>query len=391
MAIIESFIDTDLYKLTMQQAVLHLFPGAEVEYRFKCRNQKADLHSIKSDLEWQIGQLANLSLTREEEEYLRGIRFLKPDYIDFLIHFKFNPTKYVSVQRIYEPPGGLEIIIKGPWLQTILFEVPILAIINQLYYYNHRPAGSDFVKGYEVLREKIKLVKESPYRISLLEFGTRRRYSAEWQARVLNDLKRSDIGLIGTSNVDLARRFNLTPMGTMAHEFLQAGQALGPNLRNSQIFALDSWVKEYRGDLGIALTDVIGIEAFLKDFDLYFCKLYDGVRHDSGDPFIWAKKMTDHYRKMGINPITKTFVFSDGLTFPLCLKLQEQFYNNAKLLYGIGTYLTNDFGPDHERLDIIIKMVKCNGQSVAKLSDSEGKIMCQDQEYLAYLRKVFQR
>ena len=174
----------------------------------------------------------------------------------------------------------------------------------------------------------------------------------------------------------------------MAHEFLQACQALGPRLRDSQIFGLEAWAKEYRGDLGIALSDVYGMEAFLRDFDLYFCKLFDGARHDSGDPFVWGERMLEHYRKNRVDPLNKTLIFSDALTIPRTIELYQRFHGRCQLAFGIGTNLTNDLG--YEPLQVVIKMTRCNGQPVAKLSDTPGKSMCDDQKYLAYLRQVFE-
>jgi nicotinate phosphoribosyltransferase len=180
----------------------------------------------------------------------------------------------------------------------------------------------------------------------------------------------------------------LTPLGTMAHEYLQACQALGPRLRDSQVFAFESWAREYRGDLGIALSDVYGFNAFLRDFDMYFCKLFDGARHDSGDPFIWGERMIAHYRANRVDPLTKTLIFSDGLTVPKTIDLFRQFNGRCLLAFGIGTNLTNDLG--YEPLQIVIKMTRCNGQPVAKLSDTPGKGMCDDEKYLAYLAQVFE-
>ena len=191
----------------------------------------------------------------------------------------------------------------------------------------------------------------------------------------------------GTSNVLLAMKLGLTPLGTMAHEYLQACQALGPRLRDSQVFGFESWAREYRGDLGIALSDVYGIEPFLRDFDMYFCKLFDGARHDSGDPFAWGERMIEHYRRNRVDPLTKTLIFSDGLTVPRTIELFKQFHGRTQLAFGIGTNLTNDLG--YEPLQIVIKMVRCNGQPVAKLSDTPAKNMCEDEKYLAYLRQVF--
>ena len=184
-----------------------------------------------------------------------------------------------------------------------------------------------------------------------------------------------------------AMKLNLRPLGTMAHEYLQACQALGPRLRDSQVFGFETWAREYRGDLGIALSDVYGIEPFLRDFDMYFCKLFDGARHDSGDPFTWGERMIDHYRQNRVDPKTKTLIFSDGLTVERIIALYEQFRGRCQLAFGIGTNLTNDLG--YEPLQIVIKMVECNGQPVAKLSDTPSKNMCEDQKYLAYLRQVF--
>jgi nicotinate phosphoribosyltransferase len=188
-----------------------------------------------------------------------------------------------------------------------------------------------------------------------------------------------------------AWKLGLTPLGTMAHEYLQACQALGPRLRDSQVFAFESWAKEYRGDLGIALSDVYGMSAFLRDFDVYFCKLFDGARHDSGDPFSWGERLIEHYKKNRVDPKTKTLIFSDSLTVPRTIELYQQFRGRCQLAFGIGTNLTNDLGdpPGHVPLQIVIKMTRCNGQPVAKLSDTPSKNMCEDEKYLAYLRQVF--
>jgi len=174
----------------------------------------------------------------------------------------------------------------------------------------------------------------------------------------------------------------------MAHEYLQACQALGPRLRDSQSFGFETWAREYRGDLGIALSDVYGFDAFLRDFDMYFCKLFDGARHDSGDPFEWGERLIRHYENNRVDPRSKMLVFSDALTFPLMIQLFERFRDRAKTAFGIGTNLTNDLG--YTPLQIVIKMVRCNGQPVAKLSDTPAKNMCDDEAYVQYLRQVFE-
>jgi len=179
----------------------------------------------------------------------------------------------------------------------------------------------------------------------------------------------------------------MTPHGTMAHEWLQAFQALGPRLIDSQSVALESWAREYRGDLGIALSDVVGLEAFLRDFDMYFCKLFDGIRHDSGDPFVWGDRIIEHLKANKTDPLSKVLVFSDGLNIAKVMELYDYFRGRCQVAFGVGTHLTNDLGPTP--LNIVIKMIRCNGQPVAKLSDSPGKSMCHDPGYLAYLRQVF--
>jgi nicotinate phosphoribosyltransferase len=223
----------------------------------------------------------------------------------------------------------------------------------------------------------------------IADYGTRRRFSRVWHEEVIGTL-REKLGpqFAGTSNVSLAMRHNLTPLGTMAHEYLQACQALGPRLRDSQIFGFEVWAKEYRGDLGIALSDVYGFDAFLRDFDMYFCKLFDGVRHDSGDPFAWGERMIAHYVTNRVDPQTKTLIFSDGLDFTRVVELYQRFRDRVRLAFGVGTNLTNDLG--YVPLQIVIKMVRCNGQPVAKLSDTPAKNMCDDTAYLAYLRQVFE-
>ena len=392
--IITSLLDTDLYKFTMMQVVLHQFPSAQVEYKFKCRNSGMNLAQHADEIRAEIKSLCSLTFSEEELDFLRGMRFIKSDFVDFLGLFKLN-EKCISVTP--QSNGELEIAIKGPWLHTILFEIPVLAIVNEVYFKNHSTSRSKD-EGETRLLHKISLLK-TPYlaELKIADYGTRRRFSKVWQEHVLrtlaNGLGTSSTGqFAGTSNVHFARTLGLTPLGTMAHEYLQAAQALGPRLRDSQIYAFESWAKEYRGDLGIALSDVYGMSAFLRDFDMYFCKLFDGARHDSGDPFEWGERMIEHYRVNRVDPRTKTLIFSDGLTVPRTIELYQRFKGRCLLAFGIGTNLTNDLGdaPDHVPLQIVMKMIRCNGQPVAKLSDSPGKGMCDDEKYLAYLRQVFE-
>jgi len=270
-----------------------------------------------------------------------------------------------------------------------MFEVPVLAIVSEIYFRN-TIATPDFDEGRRRLAAKIELINGVPdpaFRIA--DYGTRRRFSRAWQDEVAATLK-VKIGekFVGTSNVMLALERGLTPLGTMAHEYLQACQAVGPRLRDSQVFAFNTWAREYRGDLGIALSDVCGMDAFLRDFDLFFCKLFDGVRHDSGDPFEWGEKLIAHYQRMRIDPRGKAMVFSDSLTVPLAIRLFNYFRGRSQTAFGIGTNLTNDLG--YEALQIVIKMTRCNGQPVAKISDEPSKAMDYDPSYVAYLREVFQ-
>ena len=396
--IIQSLLDTDLYKFTMMQVVLHHFPGANVEYRFKCRNPGVDLARFADEIREEIHGLCALRFADTELAYLRSMRFIKSDFIDFLGLFQLN-DKYVSIVPL--PSGELEINIKGPWLYTILFEIPILAIVNEVYFRNTQPEP-DLAEGRKRLQTKIGQLQAAGLSdLKIADYGTRRRFSRRWHEEVLHTLigslgavtspprpGASSPQLAGTSNVLHAMKLGLIPLGTMAHEYLQACQALGPRLRDSQVFGFESWAREYRGDLGIALSDVYGMSAFLRDFDLYFCKLFDGARHDSGDPFQWGERMLAHYARNRVDPRTKTLIFSDGLTVPRTVELYQQFRGRCLLAFGIGTNLTNDLG--YEPLQIVIKMVRCNDQPVAKLSDTPSKNMCDDEKYLAYLRQVFE-
>ena len=385
--IITSLLDTDLYKFTMMQVVLHHFPGAQVEYRFKCRTPGVQLAPWVAEIRTEIDALCRLRFGEDELNYLRGLRFIKSDFVDFLGLVQLS-AKHVSVEPAAD--GAIEVAVKGPWLHTILFEIPLLAIINEVYFRNTQKQP-DTAEGRRRLGAKIALVAGQPdlAEMRIADYGTRRRFSKVWHDEVIQTLKAGlGANFAGTSNVQLAMQHGVTPLGTMAHEYLQAVQALGPRLRDSQQFAFEMWAREYRGDLGIALSDVYGMSAFLRDFDLYFCKLFDGARHDSGDPFDWGERLIEHYKKSRVDPLTKTLIFSDGLNVPVAIRLYERFKGRAQTAFGIGTNLTNDLG--YMPLNIVIKMVRCNGQPVAKLSDSPDKNMCDDERYMADLRQVFE-
>ncbi|WII94508.1 nicotinate phosphoribosyltransferase [Moraxella haemolytica] len=391
-----SLLDNDLYKFTMLQAMLHQFPQTHGVYQFRCRNNDDTAYpvaDIKDDLEAQLDALCELKFKQDELDYLRDLRFIKPDFVDYLELFQLK-RRFITVST--DDDNHLHIKIEGAMIQAMFFEIFVLSIVNELYY---QRLDNEHVRneGQRRLDEKVSMIKHYEMlqrsdihnpEFAVVDFGTRRRYSKEWQYHVVRTLAKASPSIFkGTSNVYLAKELNLTPIGTMAHEFMQAFQALDVRLRDSQKAALESWVREYRGDLGIALTDVVGMDAFLRDFDLYFAKLFDGLRHDSGDPYEWGNKAIAHYESLKIDPKTKTLTFSDGLTLQKAWELHEYFKTRIKTGFGIGTNLTNDMGLT--QLNIVLKLVECNGQPVAKLSDSPGKTMIDDDTYLAYLKKVF--
>jgi len=392
---IESLLNNDLYKYAMQQVVFHHFPGAEVEYEFVCRSGE-NLRSYLNEITEEIDNYCTLRLQKEELDYLRTIPYFKKDFIDFLELYQ-PQRKHIIIWTTLDQ---LKLKIVGPWLLTILHEVPLLAIINEAYFKHTQKSVKLESKEqfYESgarakLTYKIALAKATP-NFKFADFGTRRRYSMLWQDFVVQTCSNylsSEI-FVGTSNIYLAKKYNIKPIGTVAHEFYQSGQQLGVRVRDSQKFMLQKWVDEYRGSLGIALTDTIGIDAFLKDFDLYFSKLYDGVRHDSGCPYMWARKVCKHYRDFKIDPNTKSLVFSDGLDFEKAVAILtycKETLGTTNVSFGIGTNLTNDV-PETKPISIVIKMQKCNGQPVAKISDEPSKAQCQDPEFLSYLKKVFE-
>ncbi|WP_417311201.1 nicotinate phosphoribosyltransferase [Ectopseudomonas khazarica] len=386
--IVQNLLDTDLYKLTMMQAVLHNYPNAEVEWEFRCRNSE-DLTPYLAEIRYQFERLSELSLTVDQLAFLERIPFIKPDFIRFLSLFRFN-LRYVHTSI---EDGQLSIRLRGPWLHVILFEVPLLAIISEVRNrYRYREVVLE--QAAERLYEKIDWLRseasdEELAGFQLADFGTRRRFSYRAQEQAVRILKRDFPGrFVGTSNLHLAREFELKPIGTMAHEWLMAHQQLGPRLIDSQSAALDCWVREYRGQLGIALTDCITMDAFLADFDLYFAKLFDGLRHDSGDPLVWAEKAIAHYEKLGIDPLSKTLVFSDGLDLEKSLRLYRALSGRIHVSFGVGTNLTCDI-PGVEPMNIVIKMIACNGQPVAKISDTPGKTQCRDENFVSYLKHVF--
>lgn len=388
--VITSLLDTDLYKFTMWQTMLHRHPQTQAEYRFVCRNQPAfPLAQLLDEVNAELDALCALSFNEDELRYLGGLRYVKSDFVDFLRIFRFQR----GFIQAFAEGDQLRIVAKGPQVHVMAFEIFVLAIVNELYFRRFDRAAAE-AEGRRRLEAKIAVIEafvQQPalrHPFELFDFGVRRRFSRPWQREVVQAFSaRLPQVFKGTSNVRLACDLGLVPIGTMAHEYLQTYQALGVRLRDSQKAALEDWVQEYRGDLGIALTDVVGMDAFLADFDLYFAKLFDGLRHDSGDPLVWAEKALAHYAKLRIDPHTKRLVFSDGLTVDKAIAIYRALGDRTQLGFGIGTHFSNDVGL--QTLNIVMKLTSANGQPVAKLSDSPGKTLCDDATFLAYLRQVF--
>tara|TARA_R110001583_G_C5639667_1_gene407779 strand:+ start:804 stop:2015 length:1212 start_codon:yes stop_codon:yes gene_type:complete len=386
--LIESLLDTDFYKITMLQAFYHApeFRLVDVEWKFVCRNQHdLDLTKLLPDIKRQLEHVCTLSFTDAELDYLLQFSYIKPDFIEFLRIFKLN-MRFIQLEA-----KGKDLILRfnGPLIHVSLMEIYALAIISELHTIINCK-GFDLTVAREKLNTKIAFIKENKALSDLKfsDFGTRRRASRAWQKEVLLTLQEQlPKRFSGTSNLHFAHSLGLSPIGTMAHEWFQSWQAV-TRLADAQKAALEGWVREYRGRLGIALTDCYSMDSFIRDFsDPYFGKLYDGLRHDSGCPFIWGEKAILMYQNMGIDPLNKTLVYSDSLNFPRILEIYEQFKGRIKLSFGIGTNLMNDVG--NEPLNIVIKMITANGKPVAKISDEPGKSMCEDISYLRYLASLY--
>jgi nicotinate phosphoribosyltransferase len=385
--ILTSLLDTDAYKLHMQQAVFHRYPAISVAAEFRCRGDEL-LGEYADEISAQIALMSQLALTDAEFNYLSGLPFFREDYLNWLRDFRYDPQQV----QIENRQGKLHIRIAGPWREVIMWEVPLLAVISEVV---HRHRSPDVTPEMAVahLRNKLAQFKAVSSdvdisRFKLMDFGTRRRFSQPVQQAIVSTLKSEFPYLVGTSNYDLARQLDLAPVGTQAHEWFQAHQQISPVLANSQRAALQAWLDEYPDQLGIALTDCITMDAFLRDFGPQFAQRYQGLRHDSGDPFEWGEKAIAHFQKLGIDPMSKTLVFSDNLDLDKALALYRHFYQRVNLVFGIGTRLTCDI-PGVKPLNIVIKLVECKGKPVAKLSDSPGKTICQDQAFVKALRKAF--
>lgn len=388
--IITSLLDTDAYKLHMQQAVFHRYNQVPVVAEFRCRSSDI-LGAYANEIEQQIQLMAQLSLSDDEYQYLRTLPFFNEDYLLWLKTFRFNPKQVVVS---IADNGQLAMRISGPWREVIMWEVPLLALVSEIVQRDRHPTitADDAVSQlHKLLGLFYQEASERQLNLSgfkLMDFGTRRRFSYEVQAAIVGMLKQEFPYLVGTSNYKLARELGLMPVGTQAHEWFQAHQQISPELANSQREALQSWLDEYPNHLGIALTDCITMDAFLRDFDREFANRYQGLRHDSGDPIEWGEKAIAHYQKLGIDPLSKTLVFSDNLDLQKALELYHYFHKRINLVFGIGTRLTCNI-PNVVPMNIVIKLVECNGKPVAKLSDSPGKTICEDDEFVNQLRKAF--
>lgn len=382
--------DLDFYKFTMCQVTDSMLPTTTQQMKFHNRTEGVDLAKYRGDVEHKLQLLCESKFKTHELEYLSRIDYITPGFLDFLRLLQLN-MKHVS--KLEANGTDLEIRTEGPSRLTTWFETHVMGFVQELYF-NDVHKDLPMKDGVERLKEKVAKYFElsKQYKFTFSEFGTRRRASFKWQDFVINRLI-DKFGLdspcfIGTSNVHFAAKYKLPVSGTMAHEFLQMGQALdNVTLDQSQKYMLELWHKVYRARLGIALSDVVGTDAFIRDFDYMLASLYAGVRHDSGDPFVWAERHILNYERLGIDPKTKVLLFSDGLNVNKCEELLKAFHGKAKLSFGIGTDFTNDLGV--KPLQLVMKSVQVNGRPVAKISDSPGKGMCEDENHEAAVLRAF--
>ena len=382
--IITSLLDTDLYKFNMDQVIFHKHTDLSGEYYFRCRNAETVFtQEMFEEINDQIDYLCSLTFTKEELDYLRSIRFIKNDYVEFLRLWR--PIRDYVETRLTDD-GQLKIVVRGPLFSAMQFEIYLLEIVNETYFRMKYDYETLREAAKERLDEKIKAFQSGKYTFSFAEFGCRRRLSREWESEVVRRLTTETKNCVGTSNVMLAKRYGVKPLGTYAHEFVQMYQGIDSiPLAYTNHYALEDWYDEYRGDNGTALTDTVTTDLFLLDFNRAMVNNFNGVRHDSGDPYEWGEKMIAHYQKYGVDPKTKLLLFSDSLDFDRAQALYEYFKDRIRVSFGIGTFCSND--TNEEALNIVIKLQTVNGRSVAKLSDSPGKAMCRDEAYLEYLKR----
>ena len=374
--IIQSLLDNDLYKFTMLQAFLYYEKNTEGKYSFRCRTENIDLSAYIPSILEQIDLLCKLKFSKDELEYLDTLPYIKPGFTDFLKKFRFK-KKYIHVSK--DKNNNIDISIKGPIIHISLFEIPILSIVNEVFFKNKIDKETAWKNGNNKLENKLRFLRNSEKPIKFTEFGTRRRFSFEWQENVVKKIIEADYpGFIGTSNVYFAKKYNLQPIGTMAHEWIMAHAGVS-SMEKSTELALQRWADFYKSELGIALTDTYTTNYFLSEFGEKLAGMYNGLRHDSGDWKDWGYKVINNYKKLGIDPITKTLIFSDALDFEIVNKIYDEFHDKVNLIFGIGTNLTNDVGL--KPIQIVIKMVESNGNPVIKVSDTPGKIICENDTY----------
>lgn len=381
--IIISLLDTDLYKFNMHQVMFHKHTDLIGEYHFKCRNTKIVFtKEMFDEINEQIDHLCSLKFTKEELTYLRNIRYIKDDYVEFLRIWR--PLRDY-VETSLSEDGELSIVIKGPMFAATHFEIYLLEIVNEVYFRFQYDYEELLLSARSRLEEKVKKINEGIYTFKFAEFGCRRRLSRDWQEEVISTLVKTG-KCVGTSNVYLAKKLNIKPIGTYAHEFVQMYQGISKiPLAYTNYYAMKDWFNEYNGDNGTALTDTLTTDLFLLDFDFLQASTYTGLRHDSGDPFVWGDKILAHYEKLGIDAKNKTLLFSDSLNFDYAEKIYQYFKDRCKVSFGIGTYCSND--TKVEPLNIVIKLQYVNNRPVAKLSDVKGKTMCKDTVYLKHLEE----
>ena len=382
--IIQSLLDTDLYKFNMDQVIFHKHTDLSGEYYFKCRNNGISFtQEMFDEINDQIDHLCCLRFSEDELDYLRSIRFIKDDYVEFLR--LWHPIRdYVSTSLAGDV---LSIVVRGPLFSAMQFEIYLLEIVNEVYFRMKYNYDKLVASARERLNEKITAFNTGKYTFKFAEFGCRRRLSREWEDEVVKRLCFETNNCVGTSNVYLAKKYGLTPIGTYAHEFVQMYQGIDSiPLAYTNHFAMEDWYDEYKGDNGTALTDTITTDLFLLDFNRSMVNNFTGVRHDSGDPYEWGEKIIRHYESYGADPKTKTLLFSDSLDFDRAQSLYDYFKDRAKVSFGIGTFVSND--TCEEPLNIVIKLQTVNGKPVAKISDAPGKTMCRNDTYLNYLKNA---
>ena len=396
--IINSLLDIDLYKLSMGQAIYHSYSKYKTTWSFKNRNEGVKFtHEMVEEIKRQIKLYCDVRFTEEELNYLSSIEWIHDDYID---HLRIWKPRYGDFDITEEGPCGFTLDASGTWLNTSMYEIPVLAIINEVYFrmaYDYDELYREFKQK---LNTKVERLKNEIEIGVFSEFGLRRRLSLEAQdlaVKTLVDNNKYFKGsvCVGTSNVLLAKKYNIVPVGTMAHEFIMCvGQGdMKYNPAYSNKFAMAAWSKEYGVLNGTYLTDTIGDECTHLDMGLTYSILFSGVRHDSGDPYKWADSWIEHYSTLykktkdeRVNPKNKTLLFSDSLDFDRAAKIYATYKDKVKVAFGIGTYISND--TDVAPLNIVMKVTECNGHPVAKLSNDPSKGMCKSEEYIEYLRRT---